>query len=130
VQGDVKVFDGEGLRFPGRERIHIVRQFESLRDLAFRVMVAVYYVDWDAGLREAADLAREKEAGLVVAPVPIVEVAGNDEEIDIFLDRVADQIVECLTGRGANPRRDLTILAREAFEGTIEMYVCAVDKPK
>ena len=57
-------------------------------------MIAVEQEDRNLGLREPAHLANEEETGLVVAPVAVIEIAGDDDEGDLIFDRLADEIVE------------------------------------
>jgi hypothetical protein len=43
-------------------------------------MIAIEQEDRDSGLREPAYLFHEKETGLIVAPIAVIEVASNDDE--------------------------------------------------
>jgi hypothetical protein len=74
-------------------------------------------------LREAPHLAREKDAGLVVAPISVIEVARDDDEGGFLIDRVADGH----SGRRPNAQRGLAVLAGEAFEWVVEMDFCGVN---
>jgi hypothetical protein len=43
-------------------------------------MIAEEQEDQDSGPREPAHLLHEKEAGLIVAPIAVIKVAGDDNE--------------------------------------------------
>ena len=81
----------------------IGRQGQLAGDLAFGIVIAVEQEDGNVGLRQPAHLLHEEESGLVVAPIAVIEIAGDDDEIDLVLDRLTDEAVERRARCGANP---------------------------
>ena len=61
-------------------------------------MIAVKQEDRNPGLREPAHLSNEKESGLIVAPIAVVEIASDNHEGDLIFDRLADEIVKAPRG--------------------------------
>jgi len=58
---------------------------------------------------QPAHAAGEDEPGLVIAPVAVEQVAGDDDEIDPVLDRCIDQIVERTPTRLPEGRRQYLV---------------------
>jgi len=52
----------------------------------------------DAGLREPAHLERKEKAGMKVAPVAVIEVAGYDDKGNTLVNRLSDEIVKSVAG--------------------------------
>ena len=124
------VLQHECFRPPWRKHTDVRREDKAARDLAFGVMIAVEQEDRDPGLRETAHLRNEEKAGLIVPPVAVIEVTCNDDEYDLFFDRLADEIVERDTRRGANAFGSGTLLPGKSLERTIEMNVAGVNEAK
>ena len=64
----------------------IVGQFQPLAHLAFGIVVAIQQIDRNPGLAQASHLPDEKEAGVEVLPVPVIDIAGNHDEVDSLFD--------------------------------------------
>ena len=88
VQRDIQMRQAEGLGLARRKHADIGRQRELAGDLAFGIVIAVKKEDGNSDLRQPAHLLDEEEAGLVVAPITIIEIAGDDDEIDLVFDRL------------------------------------------
>src|SRR3984957_14079681 len=93
-------------------------------------MIAVDEIYRDALFCEAAHLLDEEQPRLIIAPVSVVEIAGDDDERDFLLDRRVDQI-----GKGGSRGRPDSgggrpLLARQPFERTVEVNVAGMDKSK
>ncbi len=130
MQGDVEMRQPEGLSLARRKHADIGRQCELAGDLAFGVVIAVKQEDGDLGLRQPAHLLHEEESGLVVAPIAVVEVAGDDDEIDLVLDRLTDEVLERGARGGANPFGCRALLPGQPLQGAVEMDVAGMDEAK
>ena len=93
-------------------------------------MIAIEQEDGDIGLRQPAHLLHEEKAGLIVAPVAVIEVAGDDNEVDLVLDRLADEIIEGGAGRGANAFGRGALLPGKSLQGAVEMDIAGMDEAK
>jgi hypothetical protein len=91
-------------------------------------VVAEEKKDRNRSLRQTPHLSHEKKPGLVIAPISVVEVAHNDEEVYFFLDCVFDEICEGSACRSANPFRRSAILTSQPFQRTIKMDVACMNK--
>jgi len=47
-------------------------------------------------------LEREEQAGMKIAPVTVIKVAGYDDKGDLLVNRLSDEIVEGFAGRRSN----------------------------
>jgi len=62
-------------------------------------VVAADQDDLDAGVAEPGHLPAEEEARVVVGPVAVVEVADDQDEPDLLLDRQGDEVLKRPAGR-------------------------------
>ena len=90
-----------GDRFSRVEHMHIGREREPLGHLAIGVVVAVQKVNGNSRLVQAPHLTHEEVAGVVVTPVAVVEVTRDHHKIDLFFDRLVDQVPEGVPRRCA-----------------------------
>jgi hypothetical protein len=79
---------------------------------------------------EAAHLPDEKESGLIVAPVAVVQIARDDDEGDLFLDGQIHQICECQARGRTNEFCRWSLLTGKPLQGTVEMNVAGMQKSK
>src|SRR4051812_30965846 len=91
-------------------------------------MVAVDDGDADAGLAEAAHLRGEEEAGAVVAPVAVVDVARDEEECGLLFEAEGDEVLEGAAGGAADLRDGRAVVAIEAREGAVDVEVGGEDQ--
>lgn len=103
VKRDIEMWQPEGLGFARRKHADVGRQSQPACDLIFRVVIAIKEEDGDIGVRQPTHLLHKEKAGLIVAPIAVIEVAGDNDEIDLLLDRLADEIVEGHTRCCADP---------------------------
>ena len=80
----------------GGKDLYAVGKTEAFCNLAFGIVVSMQHERRDTCLRQSAHLAREKEAGLVVAPVAVIEIAGDNNERDLLCDRLAHEVIKGL----------------------------------
>jgi hypothetical protein len=75
-----------------------------------------------------AALPGEEDAGVEVAPVAVVEVAGDDHEIDLFFEGKANQVFESVAGGGAKQLRRGVLARTQAGERAVEMDVSGANE--
>ena len=80
--------------------MHVLRQGEFLGNHRCRVMISGDQVNRDLLGLQPDHLSPEEQAGAVVLPVAVIEVARNDHEIDRLVD---SQIHEVLKGLAGSP---------------------------
>jgi hypothetical protein len=93
-------------------------------------MIAVEQEHRDSSLREPAHLPDEEQSGLVVAPVPVIEVTSDDDECDPFFNRLADEVIERDARCGPDSFSGRALLPGQSLERTIEMNVAGVNEAK
>ena len=74
--------------------MHVVGQREAACHVAFGVVVAIQQIDGNPGLSQSSHLPDEEESGVEVLPVAVVDVAGNDHEVDGFIQGDVHQLHE------------------------------------
>ena len=103
---------------------------EAARDLTSGVVIAIEQIDRNSGLMEAAHLADEKQTRPVVAPVAVIEVAGDDQEGDLLLDGKSHQPIQSFTGGGAYGLRRRSLMLGEPLQRAVQMNVRRVKEAK
>lgn len=119
VESYRKMLQLKCLRFSGGEDIDVVGQNQAARDLTFGIMIAVEQEDGNACLGEPTHLPYKKQAGLIVAPVSIVEVAGNDHKANFVFDRLGHEVVEGRARCRANALGGRAVLSGKALERAV-----------
>ncbi len=130
MQGDVEMWQPEGLSLACWKHADIGGQCELAGDLAFGVVIAVKQKDGDLCLRQPAHLLHEEESGLVIAPIAVIEVSSDDDEIDLVLDRLIDEVLERGARGGANPFGRSALLSGQSLKGAVEMGLAGMDEAK
>lgn len=85
------------------------------------VVIAADQVDFDPLGVEAGHLFVKEKAGVVVAPVAIVDVSGNDDEGDSLVDGELDEIFERAAGGLADRLDGCSFILIEAMQRTVEV---------
>ncbi|MNU29789.1 hypothetical protein D3C71_182680 [compost metagenome] len=128
VQRDLQMLQPEGAGLAGRELANILRQRDGSGNHAFGVVIALEQKDRDAGTLQPRHLAVEEQADLVVLPVAVINVAGDDEEIDLALDRLIDKCRKGLSACLDKKLGEIGILESQPLERAAEMQVCGMDE--
>jgi hypothetical protein len=102
VQRHAEVLQKMGLRLAAPEQAHRRGQRQAAGDHRCCVVVAGEDEDGNPRVRQPAHGGGEVQAGAHVLPLAVVEVAGDDHEIDRLVDRRRDQVVEGGAGCAAN----------------------------
>jgi hypothetical protein len=72
----------------------------------------------------------KKKAGIVIAPIAVVEIPGNDDEGDFLFDRLGNEVLESNAGRAADAFGGSALLPGQPLERTVEMDVARVNEAK
>jgi hypothetical protein len=91
-------------------------------------MIAVEHKRGNVGLGESAHLPDKEQSRLIVAPIPIIEIASDDEEGSFPFDYLTNEIVECFSRRRPDPLRSASFVTSQPLEGTVEMNVRSVNE--
>jgi len=110
------------------ERDHVGWQRKPLGHLVFGVVVAIDDECRNAGGGQPTHLACEEHAGVVVLPVAVVQIAGDDHEIDLLIDGRSHQVRERFASSGAQQLGRRVGIGRQPGERTVEMDVGGVDE--
>ena len=77
---------------------------------------------------QPAELPDQVEPGVVIAPIAVVEVAGDQHEIDAFLDGQVDQPREGAPRRSPNPLDGRVLVPLQPLERAVEVDIGRVEK--
>jgi len=91
-------------------------------------MVARHHKDPNVGVPKTPQPFHEIEAGVVVLPVTVIYIAGQQDKCDLFINRKFDQIVEGTTGCTTDLLHGRAFIALQAMQGTVEVDVCGVEE--
>ncbi len=72
----------------------------------------------------------EKKAGLIVPPIAVIKIAGDDDEGDLLFDCLTYEIVESNAGRSANAFGSGALVSGQTLERTVKMNVASMDEAK
>jgi hypothetical protein len=128
VQRHVEFRQPEGFRLAVAEHRHVVGQRQFLRHLAFGIVIAAEHECANAFLAQAPHLLTEEDAGVVVLPVAVVEVARDHEEGDFLFDRSIDELPQRLARGVAQLRGRRVRIGAQAVQRAVEVNVCRVDE--
>jgi hypothetical protein len=115
VQRYLQFVEDKAVGFTRGEYAHVIRKGQAFRDLTFGVVIAVKDESLDASLGEPAHLEGKEETGMEVAPVTVIEVAGNDDKGDLLVNRLSDKIVKGLAGRGSDALSGRSFMPRKTY---------------
>src|SRR5436309_2101750 len=116
------------LRLVGAHDVNVAGRTELLDQLAGGIMVAVNEIDINAGVFEMDHLLIEEERRFKALKAGIVEVPGDDQEVNFFLDGGGQDFFEGAAGGVANLLDRSAGIVGQTLKGCIEMNVCAVDE--
>ena len=119
-------YDGLGLIMA--QNADILRQAQNASHLVGGVMIARDDKGGDLLVPQSPKLPRKIEPGVVIAPVAIIEVAGDHDEIDPLLYSQVDQSLESPARCSSHPLHGSVFITLEPLERTVEMNVGRVKK--
>ena len=111
--------DAPGAGLARLEHKHVVRQLQLLRHLAFGIVIAEQQIHRNARLLEPPHLTAKENAGVVIAPGAVVQIAGQHHEIDSLVDRFGDEAGEGFAGGGAQQGERCVGVGAQAVERAV-----------
>ncbi len=129
VHDDVEAAARERDRFGATaEHFHQLRQGELPRDAGFCVVVAANDEGPDPRLVQAPELIREKARGLHRGLLAVVEVAGDQERVDLLGKAELDHGGEGFARRAADQLGKRRLAQRQSAQRRIEVDVGGVNE--
>ena len=92
-------------------------------------MVAVKKDDGNAGSIKLPDTVDEKQAGVVIRPITVIEVAGQDDEIDALGQCELNQACECFPCSPAQRLNGSALVFIEPAQWTIQVNISGMQEP-
>ena len=123
VDHQVQVRELHAARVPGGRHRHVGRRLQVAGDLARCVVVAGGQDDPDPRLAEPGHLGVEEEAGVVVAPVDVVQVAREEHQAHLLRDRQIHEGSKRFPGCPSDPVHRGPLVSFEPAQGAIEVNV-------
>ena len=71
---------------------------------------------------------QEKKPGVIILPIPVVEVTGEEHEGDLLFNRERDEIPERLARSPTKYVQGSALVERKALKGAIQVDICGSDK--
>ena len=99
-------------------------------DLRQRVVIAADGECLDTGLMQALHFRSQKARGLHRRLLAVIEIAGDDQCIDLFLDAEIDNGNQRLTGGDPDHAGKFGVAERQRTERGIEVNIGGVDETK
>ena len=128
VDHDPEVLQAVRLRLLGTQHRDVRRKPQRPGHPVGRVVVARNHEDPDPGLVQPGHLLDEVKPGVVVGPVPIIDVARQEHKGDLLADRQLDQVLEGSATRGANPLHRRSLVTLKPVQPAVQMEIRGVKK--
>ena len=113
---------------PPAEHLDGRRQDEFLRDARHRIMIAPHLEDLDAGAMQALHLARQEARRLHRGLVAIIEIASDDERVDLLFKAQVDNGDQRPPRGVADQLRKVAVTQSEGAQRRIEVDVGGMDE--
>gem|GEM_PF-3780836 len=117
-----------GLGGTAGEHLHVIGPWNLPADDALGVVVALNDEHRNAGPAEPRHLLANKQAGVKVLPVAVVEIAGDQQKIDPLVDGQIHQALERAPGRATQPFQRRAVVAAQPPQRAVDVKVGGVDK--
>ncbi|HEX3150399.1 MAG TPA: hypothetical protein VHR66_20140 [Gemmataceae bacterium] len=128
VKCDSKMIERDGVRLFRWKGTNIVWQSQLRRDSALCIVIAGEHNHGNSGPSEFLHLIDEEESGVVVLPIPVVVVTGQNHEFDAPINCQANQIRECLAGCAANCIDGRSFIGVQSEKWAVEMNIGGVEE--
>jgi hypothetical protein len=128
VHDDAVLLEPHALGGAVGEDVGVGREVERTRHDAVGVVVPLHDEDADAGAFEAGQAQVEKDPGVVVAPVAVEDVAGQDHEGRLLVDGELHQALERAAAGDPDRRRGGAVVALEPTQRAVEVQIGRVDE--
>jgi hypothetical protein len=130
MNGDRKVRDPERMGAMGSKEMDIRGKVETPGHLACRIMIAINQENRNIVGGKPAHLGYEKESGLIILPVSVIEISGQDHKIDLLFNRPGHKIFKGFPCCLLNAPCIVSLLAGQPPEGTVKVDIRSVYKTK
>ncbi len=111
-----------------REDVNVVGQRELLRDHAGGIMITEHDIDGDRRFAEANHLFAKDETRVVALPIAVVEIAGDQDEVDRSLDGEIDHVLEGLARGVAHFFGGRARIVGQPGHRAVEVNVCCMEE--
>ena len=129
VHDDVQAAPRKRDRFrAAAEHFHQLRQGEFARNAGLGVVVAANDEGLDPRLVQAAELVREKARGLHRSLLAVVEVAGDQERVDLLSKRELDHGGKGFARRSADHLRKRRLAQRQSAQRRVKVDIGGVNE--
>ena len=112
------------------EDLDALGQHQFLGDFGQGIVIAADLVDGDARLAQPRQLGGEKARRLHRGLFAIIEIAGDDQRIDLFLEAEIDNGDERLAGGIPDQRREVGIAQRQRAQRRIKVDIGSMNEAK
>ena len=123
VDGDTRIIQDDRFRLARGEQRDVTRQTQTLCYLAGGIMVAGNDEYRNRICMQTLHLPDKIEAGIVVPPVTVIEISGQQHESHLFVDRQLHQVIKSPARSAANLLHRSTLVTFEPAQGAVEMNV-------
>jgi hypothetical protein len=106
------------------------RECQPSGDTALGIMVASEQHNRNTRSLKLPDAVHKKQAGVVIRPIAVIEVAGEDDEIDSLGQRELDQAGERLARGPAQRLRWRALVIFQSAKRAVQMDVGGVQESK
>ena len=104
------------------------RQDQLPRDHALRIVVALDDEDTNTRAIQPHHLLAEKQARVEILPVAVVEVTGEEHEIDACAQGLVDESFEGASRRGAQTLNRRAVVTVQSAQRAVEVQIGGVEE--
>src|SRR5207253_1512592 len=120
VKGNFQGLDAEGLRLVGFENADVRRWTKLLDQLARRIVIPIKKIDIDARVLEPHHLLVEKQGGFEALEANVIQVSGDDHEVDTLGDGRVQNLLKGSASSVANLMNRSPGIVNQSLERSIE----------
>jgi len=92
-------------------------------------VVSSDHIDSDARLPELRHSLRKEKPCIKVRPISVIEISGDDDEINPLPESALNHVLERAPGRAPYLLHGRTLIALQATQRTVEVDIRAMKKP-
>jgi hypothetical protein len=110
--------------------MNIFRKAECFGYLTGGIVISGNHVNRNAGFPKSAGLGYQIKPGVVIFPIPVIEVSGNENEMNLLGNGGLNQIVESPPGGLTNVIYRSPVIIVELVQRAVQMNIGCMDKFK
>ncbi|MET3605407.1 hypothetical protein ABIC99_003236 [Sphaerotilus sulfidivorans] len=118
----------DGAAAPGFEDMHMRHRRQLPGDATFRIMISPDDEHPDIPAGQPVHLLVKKQPGAEIIPVAVIEIAGNQQRLDLALDRQIDQGDQRTPGGRAQRFDRRAFMSVQPAQRTVEMQIRRMKK--